>query len=790
MYTDYNEEKEESYYADDDNKNNGLDKEKLKRIVFFVLVFVILIILIIILAKGCSKKTNNQENGNGVSYVDKKATVVFGKTNLTLNVGESEKIEADVLNRDSFELIWYQNDPTIVDIDEQGNITALSEGETEVFALYKENDIVVSQASCTVIVTEKEVPPEKISLGQDDISLKLGDTLLLQVSISPVEAKMSDIVFESDLPDIVSIDEKGYITANSVGKAKITAKSKDGNISDSITVTVTETGETEINPTNLILFGLSNGLTVGGTSKMEYKLLPDNATNTEITWTSSDPSIATVDDAIVTGHKVGKCIIIATTENGLSYQQEIIVESDAIPVTSISINGENSITIPLGGTRLLSYKILPENATNKNVSYTVNNSSVLFVDSNGFIAAIGVGNSLVTITTEDGKKTAIVNVTVTNNSSSSNSNESRETITGNSPGGSVDGTNTTDNSSSSNDVSDTSSNDSSSSTSSDSSSSSNASSSSVSTSTCSSSSIDVSSNQGKNTSTNGFSGAIPFTNSNPGLKVNTIDNTNCTITYSLYKGTNANNVNTLVESNKTFAKQGSTHYLKISSGYKYYKYVVTIKPKDGSSVTTKYYYMIVNNSTTNSIASSVNITIQALGSNKYAISKASGSSANYVYYCQNKTSVTCNPKTGSKFVLSNSTVNKVFTYSKGSKEKVCFMGYNSSSKIWSGMSCYSLVDNNSAVPSISSISMQKSGSKVQAKILIKNIESNLQVSVCNKVGSACTNYAHINAQKASEGYTVTYDFTAPSKGKKVYVCIKAVNKSNNKSSTRCSSYTV
>ena len=79
------------------------------------------------------------------------------------------------------------------------------------------------------------------------------------------------------------------------------------------------------------------------------------------------------------------------------------INASPAPVESITLDGELSISMNVGGTKMLNYNILPTNATNKNVTYTTSNSNVVFVDSNGVIYAMNTGVSLVTITTEDGK---------------------------------------------------------------------------------------------------------------------------------------------------------------------------------------------------------------------------------------------------------------------------------------------------------------------------------------------------------------------------------------------------
>ena len=594
MYTDYNDDNEKNYYADDDNGNRGFDNEKLKRIIFFVLVFVILILLILVIAKGCSKNNSAEPVKNEDLAYTLEPRIMTSRTNISLGVGDSFQIEGEVANRKNASVIWYQDDPNIVDIDENGNITALNEGETTVVAFYKEDGESYT-SECNVIVTSKEVKIKSISLGSEEMTMKLDDTFLLQVTPEPTDAKLDDLIFESENADIVFVDENGYMTANSVGITAVTVKTKDETVSSSIIVKVTETGETEVYPTKIELIKLATGLTPDSLTEIEYEIEPKNTTNSKVTWTSSNPSVATVEFGVVTGVAPGTCTIIATTENGLSSKLDIVVESNDIPVESITIDGDTSITLPLGSTKQLSYTILPENATNKNVTYTVENSDVLFLDYSGKIAGIGVGSSIVTITTENGSKTAIVDVTVTDSSKSGDDptnpdNGSEE------PGETTNSGSSDDSSSDSGDSS--SGGNSSGSSDSSSGGSSSVSSDSKNSDSCSVNSFAIKSNQsGAVTSNNRFENAKAFTGANPGLKVVTYDSciNKSKSYYDLWYAKDKASLNTSkspIIKNKKLPNLNGTLSLNKGDGYYYIKVYITTN--DGKSYY-KYYYAIVEN---------------------------------------------------------------------------------------------------------------------------------------------------------------------------------------------------
>lgn len=409
MYTDYNDENNNDYSIENQTPN----KEKIKKIVFIVLVFVVLVVLIVVIAKGCS---NTKKNSTSYNNDNVQPSITINRPSLSLEVDEGFQLRADVFNAKSDNPVvsWVPTNSSIVVVDDLGYVTAVKEGITDVIALYRENDKIYT-SKCSIVVASKEIEVQSISIIQDDITLKKGKSILLQVDIKPEDAKIEEgnLLFFSDDPSVATVSGEGYVNAINKGITTIRVKTQDGKFSDSISVTVTDTGTTVINPTSLNIKGITNGLTVGSTTKIIYEITPSNVTNTKLTWTSSDPSIATVNqEGVVTGIKAGKCKIMASTSNNISATIEITVESNKVPVTGIIIDGENSITLKTGGTRMLFYTITPSNATNQDVIYTTSNSNIVQVNSQGIMSALSSGNAVVTITTEDGKKQAFINITV------------------------------------------------------------------------------------------------------------------------------------------------------------------------------------------------------------------------------------------------------------------------------------------------------------------------------------------------------------------------------------------
>ena len=166
-----------------------------------------------------------------------------------------------------------------------------------------------------------------------------------------------------------------------------------------------------ISVTGVSLNKNSTTLVVGGTETLTATVSPSNATNKNVTWTSSNTSVATVSNGTITAKKAGNATITAKTVDGNKTATcSVTVNSNTVSVTSVSLN-KNSLTLDIGETETLTATISPNNATNQNVSWISSNTGVATV-SNGIVSAISSGTSTITVKTVDGNKTATCLITV------------------------------------------------------------------------------------------------------------------------------------------------------------------------------------------------------------------------------------------------------------------------------------------------------------------------------------------------------------------------------------------
>jgi len=169
-----------------------------------------------------------------------------------------------------------------------------------------------------------------------------------------------EVIWRSNNPDIAEVDEKtGVVTYKAVGTAIITATVAGTAIADTCTIIIENpaTG-IELNPTSI-------SLRVGETYQLEAKIEPETVTDASLTWESSNPEVATVNNGVIKAVAAGSAIITVRTSNGLEAQCVVTV---LVPAEGIELN-YYSITVKKGTVFYLSAKITPEGAYDKAVIF-------------------------------------------------------------------------------------------------------------------------------------------------------------------------------------------------------------------------------------------------------------------------------------------------------------------------------------------------------------------------------------------------------------------------------------
>lgn len=149
----------------------------------------------------------------------------------------------------------------------------------------------------------------------------------------------------------------------------------------------------------------------GGSAALSARVSPEAASDRAVAWSSSDRSVATVDKAgTVHGLRPGTATVTATAE-GKSGTCAVTVKAKAVNVTEVTLD-KTELTLTEGETETLTATVRPDNADNRKVTWSSDKTDVATVDGAGRVTAVKAGEAVVTVTTEDGGKTATCRVTV------------------------------------------------------------------------------------------------------------------------------------------------------------------------------------------------------------------------------------------------------------------------------------------------------------------------------------------------------------------------------------------
>ena len=260
---------------------------------------------------------------------------------------------------------------------------------------------VLSCKNYTLPATVVPVSEISVNSNQTDVSLAIGSSYQLQAKVLPENATDKKITYTSHNPAVASVNEEGVITALGAGSAKITITASN-DISKEINVTVTAVSVTDIVfdpalPGNPLL------LSVGGNCPIHAKVQPENATDKNLTYTSDNEGVAAVDaQGQITAKAVGSAKITIKASNGVSKEIPVTVTTTHIPVTGIALtSGETAISVENRSTRQIGAYVVPENATNKNLTYSSEDETIASVNDQGVINTHNEGTVNITITAVD-----------------------------------------------------------------------------------------------------------------------------------------------------------------------------------------------------------------------------------------------------------------------------------------------------------------------------------------------------------------------------------------------------
>jgi len=287
--------------------------------------------------------------------------------------------------------------PTIEDsafkygLSTSGAILIVPDGRSTIFT---------SKTACSVFkhIIEASKVITSIKFYGEIVNCEVGDTYEYDIICTPTNAAVQEYNWVSSNPSVATVDSNGKVVALSRGETTISATTTDGSnltIKDSFIVMQPDVIATSIN-----LNQTTANLNIGELLTLSASILPETTTDKSVTWSSSDKSIASVENGVVTAIAPGKATITATTADGSNLSATCEIEVLPTKVTSITLN-QTTASLNIGETLTLTTTLLPEDATNKNVTWSCSDEAIATVE-NGVVTAIASGKATITATTADG----------------------------------------------------------------------------------------------------------------------------------------------------------------------------------------------------------------------------------------------------------------------------------------------------------------------------------------------------------------------------------------------------
>jgi uncharacterized protein YjdB len=265
---------------------------------------------------------------------------------------------------------------------------------------------------------------ESLSLGETALSLAVGGTKQLSATVEPEDAENKALSWTSATPAVATVDGSGLVSGVTEGATVVTVATTDGS-NKTATCTVTVTG-VAVKVSSVTVSPATAAIETGGTVQLTAAVLPADATNKALSWSSAKPSVATVDsNGLVRGIAASATPVTITAAagdgSGVSGTAAVTVKlpAGAVPVDSLSLSPSSAPSPFYSGSNFtISADVQPGNATDKTVNWSVSPAGIVDLSattgSSVTVSAAGPGTATITATAPGGEdKTASMQVTVT-----------------------------------------------------------------------------------------------------------------------------------------------------------------------------------------------------------------------------------------------------------------------------------------------------------------------------------------------------------------------------------------
>lgn len=353
--------------------------------------------------------TSEDKSGSASVTVTRKpvGSVIVTPPSVELTRGESVSLSATVRDTSGVvvtdrDITWRSSDPGVAIVSTSGGVTGIAAGSATITATSE-------GTSGSAAVTVVNPPVASVTVEPSSASVTVGATTTLTATVRDANgAVVNDrpVAWRSSNDAVATVSPDGVVTGVAPGTTTISATSEGKSGSASVTVTRKPVGSVEVTPPSAEINAgttLQLSATVRDTSG-------DVVTDREVTWTSSDESVATVSTSgVVSALDVGTATITAVSE-GKSGSAVVTVRP--VPVASVSVD-PGTATITPNQTVQVTATTRSEDGTvltGRVITWSSDNESVARVSSDGVVTGIAPGSASITATSEGKSASATVTV--------------------------------------------------------------------------------------------------------------------------------------------------------------------------------------------------------------------------------------------------------------------------------------------------------------------------------------------------------------------------------------------
>jgi len=265
-----------------------------------------------------------------------------------------------------------------------------------------------------MIEKKNYVPVTGIKLDKTAITLTADGFERLTATVLPSNATRGySVTWSSSKENVAEVIGGVWIDAKKEGTAVLTVKTVEGNFKATCTVTVLP----PVAVTGVTLDKTTLSLAVNGNERLTATVLPSNAADKSVTWSSSNENVATVTDhGWVTARAEGEATITVKTSSGYTQYTATctVTVLPPVAVTGVTLD-KTTLSLAIGEDESLTATVLPSNAKDKSVTWSSSNENVARVSTYGLVKAVAEGEATITVKTSSGytQYTATCVVTVT-----------------------------------------------------------------------------------------------------------------------------------------------------------------------------------------------------------------------------------------------------------------------------------------------------------------------------------------------------------------------------------------